>query len=331
MTGMISGEKLVLGAYALFGGLPESEMVDAYRGLEALPLVGALEMPFADALGENPSLGELWDGLPGVVADHWDLIITCIPTVMGRLGVDPLYGLASRDDDGRKAALTDVRRALEVARATSDISGRGRVRAIEIHSAPRTAMSSVAALEASLTELLAIDAGGVQLALEHCDAARPERQPEKGFLEIEEELEVLRAIGDDRLGLSINWGRSAIEGRSARTPLQHVARASEAQLLSGIMFSGASDAEGPWGSAWSDSHVAPRGAGSESSAWSASLLGEEQIRATMDAALGSDLRFLGVKITAAPDSTPVAERLVVAQRALEMVAQAAGMQSGVVR
>ena len=322
MAIMIVGEKLVLGAYALFAGVPDEEIVEAYRGLEAQPLVGALEMPLAEALGERGSLGALRNGLPGVVADDWDLVVTCIPTVMGRLASDPLYGLASKDDDGRRAAVADVRRAVDLARETAEISGRRRIRTIEVHSAPRRGMASSEALEASLIELLQIDAAGVEFALEHCDATRPDRQPEKGFFEIEEELEVLRVIGDSRLGLSINWGRSAIEGRSAQTPPKHAAAAAKANLLSGIMFSGASDSEGPWGSAWSDSHIAPRGAGTEPTAWGASLLAEGEIRETITAASGSELRFLGVKVTAAPDSTPVAERLVVAERALEMVARA---------
>ena len=87
-------------------------MVGAYRGLEALPLVGALEMPLAEALGERASLGRLQNGLPGVVDDPWDVVRTCVATVMGRLGSDPHYGLASDDADGRRAAVADVRRGV---------------------------------------------------------------------------------------------------------------------------------------------------------------------------------------------------------------------------
>ncbi|MDO5737291.1 MAG: DUF4862 family protein [Propionibacteriaceae bacterium] len=311
---------LVLGAYALFSGVPDEELVEAYRALEAQPLVGALEMPLAEALGERDCLGEPRNGLPGIVADRWDVVITCIPTVMGRLGSDPRYGLASEDAEGRRAAVGDVRRALELARRTAEVSGRQRIRAIEIHSAPRHPLGSMSAFEASLTELLEIEAGGTALVVEHCDATRPGFAPEKGFLELSEELEVLRSISDDRLGLSINWGRSAIEGRSARTPVEHVACAAREGLLKGIMFSGASDVEGPWGAPWSDGHIAPRGAGPDPTAWSDSLLGSDEIQETLAAADGAALGYLGVKVTVAPAASTVAERLIVADRTLALVA-----------
>lgn len=315
---------LVLGAYALFSGVPDDELVEAYHELEAQPLVGALEMPLAEALGERPCLGAVRHGLPGVVADSWDVVITCIPTVMGTLASDPRYGLASTDTDGRQAAVADVRKALHLARATADSSGRRRIRAIEVHSAPTRTLASPAAFETSLRELLEVEAAGAALVVEHCDATRPGRNAEKGFLEISEELAVVSAISDDRLGLSVNWGRSAIEGRSAATPVEHVALAAGAGRLSGIMFSGASAAAGPWGDSWSDGHIAPRGAGATDSAWSESLLGADEIRATI-AAAGNVPGLLGVKVTAGPAGTPVSERLLVANRSLRLVARAAAL------
>ncbi len=318
-------DSLVLGAYALFSGIPDDELLGAYRQLESQPLVGALEMPLSEALGERECLGTLRNGLPEVVADFWNVVITCIPTVMGKLGADPHYGLASKDDAGRQAAIADVRRALELARSTAELSGLRRVRAVEIHSAPRHGMSSTDAFEASLTELLNVEAAGAALVVEHCDATRSGRPPEKGFLEISEELAVLEAIDHDRLGLSVNWGRSAIEGRSAGTPVEHVALAANARRLSGVMFSGASPVDGPWGAPWSDGHMAPRGAGSTPSAWSESLLGADEIRDTL-AAAGTVPGLLGMKVTAA--EMTVAERLIVAERSLDLVAHAVELVRG---
>ncbi len=329
MVNKIMSDGLVLGAYALFSGVPDDELVGAYRGLEMQPLVGALEMPLAEALGERGCLGALRNGLPGVVADSWDLVITCVPTVMGRLASNPHYGLASENPEGRRAAVADVQRALELARIAADHSGRRRIRAIEVHSAPRRAQASVSAFEASLTELLQVESADTALVVEHCDATRPGRPPEKGFLELSEELGVLAAIGDERLGVTVNWGRSAIEGRSTRTPPEHVALAAQAGLLSGIMFSGASDVEGPWGAPWSDGHIAPRGAGATSSAWSASLLGDDEIHETIAAAGGTWHGYLGVKVTATPAATSVTERLLVGSRALEIVAGIAERERGI--
>lgn len=328
MVNRIMSDGLVLGAYALFSGVPDEELVGAYRELAMQPLVGALEMPLAEALGERDCLGGLRNGLPGVVADNWDLVITCVPTVMGSLASNRHYGLASEDPEGRRAAVADVHRALELARTTADHSGRRRIRAIEVHSAPRRAQASQSALEASLTELLQVESEDTALVVEHCDATRPGRPPEKGFLELSEELAVLAAIGDERLGVSINWGRSAIESRSTRTPPEHVALAAQAGLLSGIMFSGASDVEGSWGAPWSDGHIAPRGAGATPSAWSASLLGADEIHETIAAAGAAWPGYLGVKVTATPTATSVAERLLVGSRALQMVDRIAQRERG---
>lgn len=320
MTGPVA-DRLVLGGYALFAGVPVDDLDGAYRSLAELTLLGALEIPLADALGENAGLGGMRRGLPGVVADPWDLVITCVPTVMRRLAADPTYGLASVHPPGRDAAVADVRNALGVAREAAQRSGRRRVRAIEVHSAPRRATASPAAFQRSLEELLEVDGAGAVVAVEHCDATRPDHRPEKGFLEIGEELAAIGAIDDDRLGLSVNWGRSAIEGRSIRTPPEHVALAARAGRLAGLMFSGASDAAGTWGAPWADGHIAPRGAGPTPSAWAESLLGAGEITETV--AAGGQPGFLGVKVTVGPPSTSVADRLVVARRALEMVGAAA--------
>ena len=321
-------DRLVLGAYALFAGVSVDDLRGAYRSLAELTMIGALEIPLADVLGENAGLGTMRGGLPGVVADKWDLVITCVPTVMGRLGPEPAYGLASVHPDGRAAAVADVRKALEVARVTAQRSGRRRVRAIEVLSAPRRAAASPAAFRRSLEELLAVDAAGAVLAVEHCDATRPGRRPEKGFLELGEELATIEAIDDVRLGLSVNWGRSAIEGRSARTPPEQVALVARAGRLAGLMFSGASDVAGTWGQPWADGHIAPRGAGPTPSAWAESLLGVGEITETVAAAAGVQPGFLGVKVTAGPARTSVAERLVIARRSLEMVGAAAGEGRG---
>ncbi len=85
MNGIV-GDGLVLGAYSLFNGVPEDELVAAYRRLETQPLVGALEMPLAEALGERNCLGALRNGLPGVVADteHGGCVIRCAGACLPR-------------------------------------------------------------------------------------------------------------------------------------------------------------------------------------------------------------------------------------------------------
>jgi hypothetical protein len=49
------------------------------------------------------------------VQPSWDLLMTCIPTVMGRLATDHSYGLASADGAARARALDDVEQARDLA------------------------------------------------------------------------------------------------------------------------------------------------------------------------------------------------------------------------
>lgn len=85
---------------------------------------------------------------------------------------------------------------------------------------------------------------------------------------------------------------------------------------------------GLWGEEWADGHIAPRGAGGTPSAWSASLLGAEEIHETILASGPYGPGFLGVKVTATPAETSVQERLVVADRALGMVSRVADQVRG---
>lgn len=311
---------LTLGAYALFAGLPDAELARAYSALEALQPVSAIEMPLTEALGDRFALGATKGGLPAVISDRWDVVITCIPTVIGRLAGNSRYGLASIDDEGRAVAVADVRGALAAAVESAQASGRRRVSAIQVHSAPRGAIASAVALERSITELLGMEAAGADLVIEHCDAPRPGRVPEKGFLELTDELAVLESLNHERAGCTINWGRSAIEGRSAQTALDHVSTAASSGHLVGLMFSGATPASGPWGAPWADSHIAPRGAGEESCTWRESLLSAEEIAATTAAA--GAVRYLGLKITTGRLGVPLAERIGIARRALGMIQEA---------
>ncbi|CAM3484277.1 DUF4862 domain-containing protein [Occultella aeris] len=322
----MTGAGLVLGAYALFAGREPDELPDAYRALDALSDVDALEIPLENAVGATPGWEAGTDGLPTLVPEGWDLVITCIPTVVGRLSADANYGLASTDADGRAAAVEDVRRALTLAQRAADLAGRQRIRAIEINSAP-TGTASVGEFERSLTQLLESDPTGTTLAVEHCDAPRPGRRPEKGFLELHAELTVIDALADPRLGVTVNWGRSAIEGRSAETPEEHVRMAAERGRLAGLIFSGATPAPGTSGVGWQDGHIAPRGAGGDG-AWSESLLGPEEMRRTFAAAGSSAPSYRGLKVTAGPPSRTVAERLEVARDAIAMLLDAERQAAG---
>lgn len=245
--------RITLGAYALTPG-PEPQNgqseQDFYRGLANLD-INVIEFPYlADATNFSPE----W--ISQFLQPQWDLMVTCIPLTMNRLGQTPGYGLASTDPEARQAALADLTIVRDLAQRLADESGRARVAAIEVHSAPGPEAGSVGALTESLTELLSWDLAGAEIVLEHCDAFVAGQPAEKGFLTIEQEISAIEnALAADggasqsRLGVGINWGRSAIEGRSAATPAEHIRAAAEAGLLRSIIFSGAAGTETPWGPA----------------------------------------------------------------------------------
>lgn len=312
-----------LGAYAMAPAAPEDARA-FYAALAELPL-GGLEVPVPPQGADGSRLG--WD--TGVHPD-WDLLATCIPTVMGRLGERPAYGLASADDDARAHALADVRHAADQAVRLADRDGRQRVAAIQVHSAPGPRLGSPEALSRSLAEILTWDLAGAQVLLEHCDALVPGQAAAKGFLTLADEVAaigqavgvsadargVAPAAGADVLGISVNWGRSAIEGRSARTPVEHVTAAAEAGLLRAVVLSGATDADTAWGPAWGDAHIPPRGDDDALAASAASLLDAEAVRTTLAAAGPGCL--VAVKVSVRPRDADVATRLAVARASLAL-------------
>lgn len=307
-----------LGAYAMAPGAPE-EARAFYAALAELPL-GGLEVPVPPQGADGEQLG--WD--TGVHPD-WDLLATCIPTVMGRLGEGPAYGLASADDDARAQALADVRHAADQAVRLADRDGCRRVAAIQVHSAPGPRHGSPEALSRSLAEILTWDLAGAQVLLEHCDALVPGQAAAKGFLTLADEVGAIGNVlggsggatdGAGALGVSINWGRAAIEGRSARTPVEHVSTAAEAGLLRAVVLSGATDADTAWGPAWGDAHIPPRGDDDALAASAASLLDAEAVRTTLAAAGPGCL--VAVKVSVRPTDADVATRLAVARAALAL-------------
>lgn len=299
-----------LGAYAMAPKDPA--LAPAFWAAVAELPVAGLEVPLP---GEGAGPAPAWvTARPDV-----GLLVTCIPTVMARLGEHRAYGLASTDDDARGRALADLRRARDLAEDQAAVGG-APVVAIEVQSAPGPRAGSPDALARSLEEVLGWDLVGARLLVEHCDALLGGQDPAKGFLTLEDELAVLRSVGDEpaRPGLSINWGRSAIEGRSAGRALQHLHAATEAGLLGALVLSGATGAVTAWGAAWADAHIPPRGPAPALAASAESLLGPEELAAALGAAPADCL--VAVKVAVRPADADVATRIAVARAVLTMVA-----------
>jgi len=301
----------LLGAYAM---APRDEAARSrfWDAVADLP-IGGLELPLpaAGAPAEPPAL---------TARDDLGLLVTCIPTVMGRLADDPRHGLASHDEDARRRALDDVRRARDLAESQAATGG-ARVVAIQVHSAPGPVGGDRDALARSLDEILTWDLVGARLVLEHCDALVPGQPPAKGFLAVDDELAVLAALATPQVALGVNWGRSAIEGRGLHTPLEHLRAARDAGLLGALVLSGATGATTPWGAPWADAHIPPRGDAPALAASADSLLGPDEIAAAL--ALTDPGCLVAVKIAVRPADADVATRIAVARAALAQVTAAA--------
>ena len=306
---------LLLGAYTMAPTDPVAEEA-FYSGVDDLG-VGGLEMPLP--LEGTRGLDPRW--MTRNVRPTWDLLVNCMPTTLDRLSSEPGYGLASTDEAGRTRALADVARARDLALRLANEYGRRRVVAVQVHSAPGPVGGSRDALARSLEQILAWDLAGAELLVEHCDARVPGRVAAKGFWSLEDEIAAVRSVGAgaDELGLSINWGRSAIEGHSTQTAVEHVRVTAAAGLLRAVILSGTSDTETAWGPAWSDTHIPPRGTDAALVPSSSSLLGTQEITATLQAA--GDVPRVAIKISVRPRDADVATCLSVARATLDQVAQ----------
>jgi hypothetical protein len=224
-----------------------------YEKLVSVPGAAGLEFGWTAALGTDlAGAGEL---LPPA----WVVTLNDITATYQASVAAPASGLASPDENGRAAAVALAGDLAAFTRAVNDRLGRRAVAAVEIHSAPgfsrRTVQPEAGAFGRSLAEVASLDWDGAEVLVEHCDAFVAGQQPAKGFLRIEEEIQALTAVAGSGLGLSLNWGRSAIEFRDAARVVEHVDTAVASGLLRAVTFSGAAAAPTSYGPAWADSHL----------------------------------------------------------------------------
>lgn len=279
----------------------EGELLPA---LCALPGVAGLEVPWMGGIHPHD---ETWflANVPAV-----PLAVTPIPFVMGRLGSDSRYGLASTDETGRAAAVDDLRRvAADIARI--DRESGATVAVVTLHTAPRVA-GAVEPFVRSLQEAAALDWSGARLVVEHCDASVPGQIPEKGFLSLDDEIAAIRSAGAP-VGLWLNWGRSAIELRDADAVTAQIAAAAASGFLVGLAFSGAAAVQSPYGPPWVDAHLPIASTHPES----ASLLDDAHVAAALAAA--GDVAWLGLKTARRPDDAGARDALRTVARNLEVL------------
>lgn len=225
-----------------------------YDRLLALPHAGGLEFAWSGPATPD-KLAPILDRLPS----DWVITINDIPAVWRACVDNPLFGLASPDAGGRAAAVAMQREIATAVRAMNDRAGRKVVAAVELHAAPgfdkRIRQPEASALAAGLIEVAALPWDGCELVLEHCDAFSPVYKPAKGFLPLQEEVDVLRALPGRPVGLGLNWGRSMIEVREADRVLDHVRTGAASGLLRMFTFSGTAGVDNRFGEAYLDSHL----------------------------------------------------------------------------
>lgn len=309
--------KPYVSSYAASGpGLPFDREAEAalFDALARMDLAG-LELPFYDSLHPHD---DAW--LIDRLRPEWRFVVTPLPGIMNRLKDDRHFGLASADADGRKRALEFSERVRRTVEHLCRYLGRPAVSAVNIHSAPRLggsgARSSLEAFVDSLTQMRSWDWSGAELLVEHCDAAVPEHAPDKGFLRLEDECAAIRnSRGRTPLRVLVNWGRSAIEARSAEGPIEHLRRAKEAGMLAALFFSGATPDDPDYGP-WKDFHMP------FSSTRPASLMTVDAARRSLREA--GELDYVGIKIMPMPVSLGAAERIEVVRQSLEALRSAMG-------
>lgn len=275
---------------------------DWYARLASEPTIGGLELASGDSLHPRGIAR-----LAGLLAPHWSSVISDVPGLMSRIARAETYGLASSDDSARRRAISDVRELHGEVCELKDALGDHAIRAVEIHSAPRTSTgwSSQAAFEDSLSEIAGWAWGETRLVVEHCDAFDGRNEPAKGFLTFAQEASAALAASrrtGTAIGQSINWGRSAIETRSALGPLAHLKQAIATETMRGLMFSGAGDATAR-SAAWEDAHLGFAEEEPES------LLTEAELRACLRLVSADRLVLLGVKVGAPAGAATDEERL----------------------
>ncbi|QHW95052.1 DUF4862 family protein [Klebsiella variicola] len=289
----------IIGAYPCapsFHQKSEDEEKAFWRQLADTPDIRGLEQPCLEHL--HP-LGDEWL-LRHTPAD-WQIVVTAIMETMRRRGGHGGFGLASSDEEQRKACVAYYRHLYQKIN-TINAANAGKIVALELHAAPCASNPNVAqatdAFARSLKEVASWD-WSCDLVLEHCDAMTGPA-PRKGFLPLDNVLETLAGY---EISVGINWARSAIEGQDTTLPLAHTRQASQAGKLGALMFSGTTQ-HGEYGE-WQDLH-APF-----SPFCAESLMTHTHVRELLACTDSKPLQFLGIKLLEIKPDADVNHRIAI--------------------
>jgi hypothetical protein len=306
--------KYIVGAYATAPslGVKENKELETqyYEQIQSIDHMRGLEIPF---WGEELH----WFGsdfLLDLIRPDWENVLSCIAGTMDGISKNVKFGIASNDEQGRKDAVAMHKRANQLLHKMNDRYGRQSIIAAELATGPRIPVEGVStskeSLLRSMEEILSWDWGGAKIVIEHCDVTREGEPFVKGFQKLDQEIEVLQSLArDHEVGILINWGRSAIEGRSSQTPVEHLKMAIEYNLLSGLIFSGTSSADELYGS-WNDNHMPFAQAFDVKHFEENSLLTQEAVQNSLAVVDLEKLDYIGVKLLSMPlDSHDIKRRI----------------------
>lgn len=301
---------IIIGAYPCapsFHQKGEQEEIDFWRKLSDTQYIRGIEQPCLENL--HP-YGDEW--LFRHTPNDWKIVVTAVMETMRQRNSNGDFGLASADNEQRKASVDFYRKLNKKINAINS-KFPDKVLSLEMQAAPQAHNTSVIqateAFARSIHEISKWD-WSCDLVVEHCDAMTG-CAPCKGFLPLEQVLEVVH--GTD-IGICINWARSAIEGRNTSLPLAHVQAALRAGKLEALMFSGTT-ISGEYG-AWQDTH-APF-----NSFQSDSVMTLEHAKELLHAASDTKLSFYGIKMLEVNSSAGVEHRISILQDGISNIISA---------
>lgn len=246
--------KYIVGAYVSAPSLIYDSLEDEtnfYRNLKEIPQIRGLEIPF---WGEKINkFGDKF--LIDQINANWENTLTCAPCSNDPVILGANIGLASNNNESRKKSIELHKNAHRIINSINDSFGKNMFLSIQILSSPinKDNQSSASSLQKSLEEILSWDWGATDVLIEHCDEYK-ETSFDKGFLSIQDELEIVRNFNGSSLGFVLNWGRSVIEAQNIEKIYDHIDIISAHNLLKGFMFSGTSRKNNLYGP-WKDLHM----------------------------------------------------------------------------
>ena len=301
--------KYIVGAYVSAPSLTYDSLEDEanfYKKLKEIPQIRGLEIPFwgdtINKFGDNFLIDQ--------IDESWENTLTCAPCATDPTLLADNIGLASNDNLARNQSLALHREAFRIFNTVNDRFGKNMFLSVQITSSPvnKNDQSSALSFQKSLEEILSWNWGSTDILVEHCDKYE-EAGFDKGFLSLEDEIQVVNNLSNPSLGFILNWGRSTIEGKNTEIIHEHIAALVSHNLLKGFMFSGTSGKNNLYGP-WKDLHM-PFGEFKTSLYPEAdSELTEENMNHLFSKVDLHSLKYLGFKLMSLPQNKATLDKRV---------------------